>query len=84
VGIPSSVYGEVPVAYVVVSGEREPTESQNVAVFLAGRIASYKIPVAIHFMDALPRNVNRKIDRKLLIARAREEFSYVVSHEAKY
>jgi acyl-CoA synthetase (AMP-forming)/AMP-acid ligase II len=53
-------------------------------MFLAGRLASYKVPVAIRFVDALPRNVNRKIDRKLLITRAPEDFAAVIATETEY
>ncbi|HWO19035.1 MAG TPA: class I adenylate-forming enzyme family protein [Kofleriaceae bacterium] len=84
VGIPSRVNGEVPAAYVVVSGDDKPIEYNEIAMFLADRLASYKIPVAVRFVDALPRNVNRKIDRKLLITRATEDFAGVIAAETEY
>lgn len=82
VGIPSQVDGEVPAAYVVIRGGGPgPIGYEELAAFLADRIASYKIPVAMHFMDALPRNVNRKIDRRSLIARATEVFADTIAAE---
>jgi long-chain acyl-CoA synthetase len=83
VGIPSRVDGEMPAAYVVVSSEGKAIEYGEIATFLAGRIAAYKIPVAMCFMDALPRNVNRKVDRKLLISRAAEDFAGAIAAETE-
>jgi long-chain acyl-CoA synthetase len=83
VGIPSQRNGEVPAAYVVTSSVDPPIAYEEIAAFLIERLASHKIPVAIRFMDVLPRNVNRKIDRKLLIARAREDFADAIAVESE-
>jgi long-chain acyl-CoA synthetase len=79
VGIPSKTDGEMPAAYVVISAEGKSIGCEEIAAFLANRLASYKIPVALHVMDALPRNVNRKIDRRQLIMRAAEDFAGVIA-----
>ena len=52
--------GQVPVAFVVVrSGYR--LSADDVMVFLRERIAAYKLPSRIHFLDALPLTASGKI-----------------------
>lgn len=69
VGRPDEAAGEVPVAFVV----RQPgTEVDEAAVMahMAGRLASYKQPRAVHFIDAIPKSPSGKILRRLLRDRA--------------
>lgn len=62
VGAPDVVYGEVPIAYVVTYPNAAVHEAELLD-HLRERIAKIKLPVAIHIIDALPRNPVGKIDK---------------------
>lgn len=67
VGRPDEAQGEVPVAFVVPvagSGIDEPA----VMAHLSGRLASYKQPRAVRFVDVIPKSPSGKILRRLLKA----------------
>jgi malonyl-CoA/methylmalonyl-CoA synthetase len=64
VGSPSAEWGEVVVAYVVAAG-RPPTVD-TVLAFAAERLAPYKRPREVRFVDALPRNALGKVLRHAL------------------
>ncbi|MEV0948576.1 AMP-binding protein [Rhodococcus sp. NPDC049939] len=68
IGAPDEVYGEVPVAYVVTYPEAQVT-ADDLAAHLVGRITKVKLPVAIHIVEALPRNPVGKIDKPDLRSR---------------
>ncbi len=70
VGAPHDVYGEVPVAYVVTYPDSPVTEDQ-LTEHLRDRLTKVKLPVAIHIVDALPRNPVGKIDKPGLRSRHR-------------
>ncbi|WP_329396107.1 class I adenylate-forming enzyme family protein [Streptomyces melanogenes] len=65
VGVPDEDFGEVPLAYVVVE---EGTGTVELQAHLAQRLASYKRPRRIEFIDQVPRNPAGKIIKKLLRA----------------
>ena len=59
--------GHVPVAFV----QARPGMAIDAAAlraFAAERLAAYKVPVRVTVLDALPRNVNGKVDRVALAA----------------
>jgi long-chain acyl-CoA synthetase len=62
---PDPTYGEVPCAVVMLveGAEASPAELQE---FAAQRLAKFKIPVEITFVDDLPRNAGGKIVKSLL------------------
>ncbi|WP_433219065.1 AMP-binding protein [Dactylosporangium sp. CS-047395] len=65
VSAPSRQWGESPIAVVV----REPGSSLSEAALIAWvreRLAHYKCPVAVHFVEALPRNASGKVLRRVL------------------
>jgi acyl-CoA synthetase (AMP-forming)/AMP-acid ligase II len=64
---PHDVMGEIGVAVVVPSPERAPTLAE-LREFAAERLATYKLPEAIRFVDALPLTAMQKIDRPRLTA----------------
>ncbi len=72
VGAPNEVYGEVPVAYVVTYPDSPVTEDQ-LTEHLRDRLTKVKLPVAIHIVDALPRNPVGKIDKPGLRSRHRPQ-----------
>lgn len=63
IGISDPARGELPVAFV--ECERA-IEAEALLGYLSARIASFKIPKAVHFVDALPRNALGKIEKQRL------------------
>jgi fatty-acyl-CoA synthase len=70
VGRPDERWGEVPIAYVVVKSGSSLT-SEDVMALFEGRIARFKHPREIVFLDSLPRNAMGKVLKYELRARAR-------------
>lgn len=62
-GVPDELYGEVPVAAVVAAPDAAPTE-RMLQDALKGRIAHFKIPVHVVFVDAIPTTRGDKPDRR--------------------
>lgn len=63
IGIPSQKWGESPLAIVVKRGEVELTEAE-VLSHCEGKLARYKQPVAVRFIDVVPRNPSGKALKK--------------------
>lgn len=63
VGVEDAKWGEVGKAFIVKSKESEITE-EDIKNYCIERLAKYKIPKHIKFIDALPTNDAGKIDRK--------------------
>ncbi len=63
VGIPSERMGEEVKAYVVT---RTPVDAETLMAYCRERLANYKTPKEIEFVNALPRNAIGKIDKKEL------------------
>ncbi len=71
VGVPHPDFGEAVTAVVVArSGEEAPTESQLIAA-LKSRLANFKVPKRVYFVDDLPRNAMGKVQKNVL----RERFA---------
>ncbi|MFD1361424.1 o-succinylbenzoate--CoA ligase [Lentibacillus salinarum] len=64
VGKPDKKWGQVPVAFVVRRQASVSTEA--ILDFARERLAGYKIPKAIIFLDELPRNASNKLVRSKL------------------
>ena len=67
VGVPDERLGEVPVAFVVDVGVRPATDAELVAL-CREHLVAYKVPVAFHHIDALPRTEVGKVRRGELVA----------------
>jgi long-chain acyl-CoA synthetase len=65
-GIPDEVFGEQVKAAVVPKPDQTLTE-QEVIDFCAQRLASYKVPKAVIFLDELPRNPGGKVVKSRLL-----------------
>ena len=61
-----SVMGEIGVAVVVACDPSSPPSLESLREFGAADLASYKLPEAVRYVDALPRNAGDKIDRPAL------------------
>jgi fatty-acyl-CoA synthase len=65
VGVPDARWGEaVHAAVVLRAGDR--ARPRELLLFLRGRVADYKIPLAYHIVDTLPRNPSGKILRRVV------------------
>jgi acyl-coenzyme A synthetase/AMP-(fatty) acid ligase len=68
VGLPDDRLGEVPVAFVVTSA---PVADAALDALCREHLVPYKVPVAFHHVDALPRNEAGKLQRAALKQMAR-------------
>lgn len=64
-GVPNTIWGEVPAAYVVLN---EEIELDDLLVFCREQLASYKVPKTIKSVASLPRNASNKLLRRELKA----------------
>jgi acyl-CoA synthetase (AMP-forming)/AMP-acid ligase II len=65
IGVPDARWGEAVKAIVVRKGEVTPEE---LIAFARARIAGYKVPKSVEFIEMLPRNASGKILKKELRA----------------
>lgn len=65
VGRPDPRWGEVPVAFVVCRPGAKATEAE-LREFCQARLARFKTPRAVHFVEALPRNPSGKVLKRVL------------------
>jgi fatty-acyl-CoA synthase len=72
VGIPDSKRGEVVGAFVIREAGVRMSEN-DICNLLQGKIAHYKIPKKIFFVDEFPRNSGGKILKRILKKRAEED-----------
>jgi acyl-CoA synthetase (AMP-forming)/AMP-acid ligase II len=64
---PDPVMGEVGVAVVVPHDATRPPTLDELRAFGAERLAAYKLPEALHLVDALPLTAGDKVDRRALV-----------------
>lgn len=65
IGLDDDTWGQVPIAYVVTSLDATITESELIS-FCQKKLAKYKVPKRILFIDQLPRNAANKLLRRNL------------------
>jgi o-succinylbenzoate---CoA ligase len=65
VGLEHKTWGQVPVAFVKLK-EGTSISAEELAAYLKGRLAKYKVPTEFYFVDSLPRNASGKLLRKSL------------------
>jgi fatty-acyl-CoA synthase len=65
VAMPDARWGEVPRAFVVLGPGRDITQAELIAHCRA-RLAGFKTPKEIVFLDALPRNPSGKVLKREL------------------
>ena len=65
IGLPHPDFGEGVTAVVVARPGAAPTEADVLAA-LEGRLAKFKAPKRVFFVDALPRNAMGKVQKALL------------------
>lgn len=62
IGVPDTKWGERPKAFVVCRPNLELSEEELIA-YLQERIARFKVPKAIEFVEALPRTSTGKLQK---------------------
>ncbi len=65
IGVPHEKWGETPQALVVLRPGQTVSEAELIA-FCRGRLAHFKCPTAIEFVDALPRTATGKLQKYVL------------------
>lgn len=65
IGLPNEVYGEIGRAFIVLK-EGQKADEEEVMAFLRERLARYKLPDSVHFIEALPKNSVGKILKREL------------------
>jgi acyl-CoA synthetase (AMP-forming)/AMP-acid ligase II len=68
IGLPDEKWGEAVTAVIVAKAGRKPPP-ENIVSFARARIAGFKTPKRIEFVDELPRNAAGKVLKRLLRAR---------------
>ncbi len=65
VGIPDDLKGEAPKAFIVLK-DGETTSLEEIREYCKARMAPYKVPVAVEFIDEIPRLASGKALRRQL------------------
>lgn len=65
IGVPDLKWGETGKAFIVPKKDEKLT-AEEILAYCAGKLAKYKIPRHVVFLEALPKNHAGKIDRKKL------------------
>jgi len=65
IGVPDDRWGEAVKAVVVLKPGQEANEAELLA-FTRSRIAAFKVPKSVNFVDALPRNPSGKVLKRTL------------------
>lgn len=73
VGMPDKVYQESVLAYIVLKEGRTADEVELIE-FCRCRIAHFKVPKRIKFVESLPKNATGKILKRVLRKQAKKEF----------
>jgi 2-aminobenzoate-CoA ligase len=75
VAAPDPIRGSIVKAYVVVQGSTRPGAElvEELQLFVKSRIAPYKYPRAVEFLDELPKTQTGKVQRAVLRRRAAED-----------
>jgi malonyl-CoA/methylmalonyl-CoA synthetase len=72
VGVPHPDFGEAVTAIVVAGGAgKAPSETEIIAA-LKSRLANFKVPKRIYFVDDLPRNAMGKVQKNVLRERFKD------------
>jgi acyl-CoA synthetase (AMP-forming)/AMP-acid ligase II len=68
VGVPDRRYGECVKAVVVPFDPGAPPSVDELRAHARERVAAFKVPAIVELVDALPRNANGKVVRRMLVA----------------
>lgn len=65
IGIPDERWGEIAKAFIVLN-PNYTLKKRELTTYAKGKIADYKIPQSVEFVDALPRNSSGKVLKRVL------------------
>ncbi len=71
IGLPHEDFGEQVTAVIVAADGEKPPKEDEIISALKQRLAGYKVPKQVHYVDNLPRNAMGKVQKNVL----REQFS---------
>lgn len=71
---PDEEAGEIPKAFVVLSGETQPS-AEELMTFVAEKVAPHKKVRQVEIVDQIPKSASGKILRRVLVAQEREKAS---------
>lgn len=63
IGVKDEQWGEVPVAFIV---KKSPVSEEEIVEYCMKKLAKFKVPQRIYFIDEIPRNASKKILRRAL------------------
>jgi len=66
VGVPDQKWGEVPKAFVSLKPDVPPPGEEALKEFVRSRLAGFKVPKSIEFLEALPKGATGKILKRAL------------------
>lgn len=66
VGIPDAAKGEIPKAFITLKPEAEPISSEDIIAYCKDRMAAYKVPRVVEFLEQFPKNTSGKILKRTL------------------
>jgi long-chain acyl-CoA synthetase len=66
VGLPSEKWGETVTAIVVPTSSLEPVAAPALIEFARARLAAYKCPTSVQFVEQLPHTASGKLQRSAL------------------
>jgi malonyl-CoA/methylmalonyl-CoA synthetase len=66
VGVPHAEFGEAVTAVIVPAPDGQAPTEREVVAWLKGRLANFKVPKSVYFVDELPRNAMGKIQKNML------------------
>lgn len=72
VGIADRIFGEIPIAFVVLRANMSVSAEELIA-FLEQKLADFKVPRTIYFQAELPQGKTGKVDKKALKALAEQQ-----------
>ncbi len=73
IGLPDEDFGEKVTAIVVPSGGHAPPSPESVIRYCKSRLAGYKCPKTVLFVDELPRNAMGKLQKNVLAKRFEDD-----------
>jgi long-chain acyl-CoA synthetase len=63
IGIPDDYRGEAAKAFIKLRADAKPFTVEDLRAFLAGKLGKHELPVALDFVDELPRTPVGKLSR---------------------
>ena len=72
IGIPDARWGERPIAFVVLAAAEAAPEEEELRAHVQGRLAKFKAPDRVSFVESLPRTSTGKVQKFELRAMAAE------------